>query len=377
MKKIALPYVPKWAKISLIVLGILLIAYVAVGWYFSSKLFEISPQKVAYDQTITAIEDASYTFIGSAYDIDGVVGGIREDGSMVGLFSAPTKLDEQTQTSTRELQARSGTELKRGEEISLQGNIWITDPKQALGVDYQDVTYKSPVGDMDAWFIPGQSKTSWTIGVHGIGAHKNELLRFIKPVLAAGNSMMIINYRGDVGNPASPDNRNHFGDTEWQDVEAAMRYAKEQGATEIQLYGVSLGGSLTQNYLRRSTDVKSMNITKVVLDSPALDWSEILSHRTEKMGFPGFLAKPGMDMARVRAGINFKRATTEPGSIQHNTLIIHNQDDTSVPQAASKRVAAAQPDKVTFVDFGSGGHIRAWNHDQARYEKLVTDFLKK
>lgn len=57
-------------------------------------------------------------------------------------------------------------------------------------------------------------------------------------------------------------------------------------------------------------------------------------------------------------------------------LIIHNVDDNSVPQAASKRIADAQPDLVTLVDFGSGGHIRAWNHDQKRYEKNVTEFLK-
>lgn len=373
-----IPRLPKWLTITLLaVVGIFVVGYVGIGWYFSNKLFELKPQVVEYDQTVKASKGMTYTIAGSAYDIDGVVGVLRPDGSMVGIMEAPKSIDKTNEASTRTLINLTGNAPTVGDKLSLQGNIWVTDPKQALGVDYKSVQYKSPLGAMNAWVIPGQSNTVWTIGVHGIGANKNELLRFVKPVLASGSTMMIINYRGDVGNPPTADGRNHFGDVEWQDLEAAVRYAKAQGATAIQLYGVSLGGSLTQNYLRRSADVQSANITKVVLDSPALDWNEILRHRVQKMGYPAFIAEPGKDMAQLRAGINFDRITTKPGSIQHKTLIIHNRDDTSVPQAASKRVAEAQPDKVTFIDFEAGGHIRAWNHDPVKYENLVTEFLQQ
>lgn len=370
--------VPQWLIAALLTLvGLFIVGYIGVGWYFSSQLFKLEPQRVAYDQSIQSVNGDSYTIKGSAYDIDGIVGGIRPNGSMIGVFEAPTQLNSEAQTSTRQLRDQADPKPQTGDALSLQGNMWITNPKDALGIDYETVQYNSPVGPIDAWVIPGKKSDTWTIGVHGIGAHKNELLRFIKPVQAAGNTMMIINYRGDVGSPAHPDGRNHFGDTEWQDLEAAVRYAKSKGAKQIQLYGLSLGGSITQNYLRRSNDAAATNITHVVLDSPALDWNEILRHRVKKMGFPAMLSKPGKDFAGLRAGINFSRITTEPGSIKHRTLIIHNKNDTSVPQAASKRVAAAQPDLVNFVDFGSGGHIRAWNHDPARYETLVTQFLQK
>lgn len=370
--------VPQWLIAALLtVLGLFIIGYVGVGWYFSGKLFKLEPQKVSYDQSIQAVEGDSYSIKGSAYDIDGIVGGIRPNGSMIGVFEPPSATDAESKVSTRKLRDQANPKPAAGDALSLQGNMWITNPKEALGIDYDEVQYLSPVGAMDAWVIPGAKADSWTIGVHGIGAHKNEMLRFIKPVIAAGNTMMVINYRGDVGNPAPPDGRNHFGDTEWQDLETAVRYAKSRGAKHIQLYGTSLGGSITQNYLRRSADVSSTNITHVVLDSPALDWNEILRHRISKMGFPAMLSKPGKDFAKLRAGIDFGRITTRPGSIKHETLIVHNSNDTSVPQAASKRVAQAQPSTVTFVDFGSGGHIRAWNHDPARYESLVTNFLQQ
>lgn len=380
MKKIAgvsLPRLPKWLVITVIVLIVVFIgAYSAIGWHFSNKLLVVKPQTVDYDQTVLTASNGKYTLTGSAYNIEGVVGGIRPDGSFIGIFNHPDATFDVNQSSTRQLLEPKGTLPKAGDKVSLQGNIWKTDPKQALDIDFETVKYDSPVGALEAWVIPGEKTSTWTVAVHGIGGQKQEMLRFVKPVHETGNTMMVINYRGDTNNPASPDGYTHIGDTEWQDVEAAVRYAKANGATDIQLYASSMGGSLAQNYLRRSDEAKNTTISKVILDSPALDWNEILKYRVTKMGLPAFISKPGMQVAGWRANIDFDRVSTQPGSIRHPTLIIHNADDTSVPQAASKRVAEAQPNLVTFVDFGKGGHIRAWNHDSARYETLVTDFLK-
>jgi len=58
-------------------------------------------------------------------------------------------------------------------------------------------------------------------------------------------------------------------------------------------------------------------------------------------------------------------------------LIIHNADDSTVPQAASKKIAEARPELISFVDFMTGEHTRAWNRDPGRYEQLVSDFLKQ
>lgn len=377
MQKLSLSSIPKGIKIVVASLIILLIAaFFAVGWYFSGQLINLKLQTVDYDQTIQSVKGGDFTINGSAYNVDGIMGGIRSNGSTIGIFNAPVNKKDTTKTSTRALTNPTGPVPAVGDKISLQGNIWITNPKAALGIDYQDVTYMSPVGTMKAWVIPNSDSHTWTIAVHGIGADKTEMLRFVKPVRAAGSTMMIINYRGDRNNPASPDGYTHLGDTEWQDLEAAVRYAKQHGATNIQLYATSLGGSITEGYLRRSNDVAAAHISKVVLDSPALNWKEVLKYRVQKLGYPGFLSTPGMVVSSWRAGIDFDRITTTAKSIRQPTLIIHNADDKTVPQAASKEIAAARPDLVTFVDFGSGGHIRAWNHDPGRYETLITNFLK-
>lgn len=370
--------IPKWFKVTVpVLLVVFVMLFLGVGWYFSNKFITVKLQKVEYDQTIQAVNGDTYTISGSAFDVDGIMGGIRGDGSTIGIYSAPLSKDIATKTSIRKLGAASGPLPVANEKISLQGNIWTTDPKKALGIDYQDVTYDGPLGQMGAWLISSPGSTKWTIAVHGIGAHKREMLRFIKPVQAAGNNMLIINYRNDEANPRSPDNFFHLGDTEWQDLEAAVRYARKNGATDIRLYGVSMGGSITENYLRRSADVSSANISRVILDSPALDWNEILRFQAKKAGYPSFIFFPATVSANMRAGINMERISTGPEDIKHKTLLIHNADDPTVPQAASKRIAAARPDLITFVDFGTGGHVRAWNHDQSRYEQLITDFLSE
>lgn len=356
--------------IILLLLGLLALA--VIGWLGAGKLLAISPQKVEYDQTVESIDGTNYTISGSAYNVQGVIGGIRSDGSMIGIFSAPTASDTSKQTATRQLTGLTGATPSVGDKISLQGNIWTSDPKAALGLDYETVQYGSPLGATNAWLIPGKSTTTWTIGVHGIGADKNEMLRFVKPVHAAGNTMLVINYRNDTGAPQSPDGYNHFGDTEWEDVKAAVAYAKEQGATNIRLYGDSLGGSLVENYLKRENDTV---VTKVVLDSPALNWNEAIHRQIEKNGYPGIVYYPTVLAMKLRAGVDVNTISTTASDVKQKTLIIHSADDPTVPQNASKQLAAAKPDLVTLEDFGQGGHLRSWNHDSAKYEQLVTDYL--
>jgi predicted alpha/beta-fold hydrolase len=369
--------IPKWVKISAGSLAILfLLTFFVVGWLVSSKALKVAPQTMVYDQTILAIDGNDYTIGGGTYSITGMVGGIRPDGTMIGIFSAPTAVNPAAATSVRTLSDTPSPELRVGDKLSLQGNIWTSDPKQALGLAFQDVSYTSPVGDMKAWLVPGSSAKEWVIGVHGIGADKTEMLRFIQPVHETGNTMLVINYRNDTNNPQSPDSYNHLGDTEWQDVEAAVQYAKEQGATDVRLYGDSLGGSLVQNYLQRSTADRSI-VSRVILDSPALDWNEVLRRQLQKGGYPSFLYYPGTIVLRLRAGINVQNLSTQSNEITKKTLIIHSVDDSTVPQNASKLLAAARPDLVTLVDFEKGGHLRSWNYNAEKYEQLVINFLSQ
>lgn len=370
---------PKWLKIAIPAsLALLILLYVAIGWYFSSKLLLVTPQKVEYDRTVVSVSNGTYVLAGNAYNVSGVMGIEWPGGPKNLVASAPNSIVDGKKESARRILRYSGEGPKQGDKVALIGTVFTTNPKDALGLDYQEIKYDTLLGPASAWVIPATS-SRWMVAVHGIGASKTEFLRFAKAIHEADVNLMIINYRGDADAPASPDGFAHLGDTEWEDVEAAVRYASTKGAEEVQLFGISFGGSLVQNYLRRSTDVQQLNITRVVLDSPALDWDQILSYRLTKDGYPSIMMIPGKQFAAWRSGIDFDRVTTAGKSdlIKHKTLIFHTVDDTSVPQSASKTLAEQQPQLVKVLDFGKGGHTRSWNHDQIRYEEQLIDFLVK
>ncbi len=352
--------------------------YAGVGMYGSSEMLRVTPQQVKYDQSVVAVEGDYITTQGGAYNIDGLVGGIRPDGSTMGIFGPPVTLDAESQTSTRLLQEPKGNAPKAGEHLSLQGNIWTSNPKEALGLDYEEIKYDSELGKMGGWKIPSNDSKTWVIGVHGDGAPKSEMLRFIKPLHEAGNNFLAINYRNDPGNPASPDGLKHLGDTEWKDLQAAVRYAKQQGAEDIHLFGVSIGGSIVENYLRRAPKEGVMRIGKVMLDSPVLDWDNFVKYRLKSQGYPSILAIPGKTIAYLRTGmgLSLDNISTSANDIRHPTLIIHGSDDRTVPSGPSKRLAEARPDMITYYD-SPGGHARAVNKNPQLVGRLMTDFIRK
>ncbi|MEV0719813.1 hypothetical protein, partial [Asanoa sp. NPDC050611] len=133
-------------------------------------------------------------------------------------------------------------ELRPGFKVAVDYNVFGTDPKTAFGLDYATVPVAGELGDLPAWLVPppgGHRPGMWAIAVHGRGGSRHEALRVLPDVVKAGLTMLVIGYRNDPDAPASPDGYYHLGDTEWRDLAAAIRYAREHGATGIVLFGWS------------------------------------------------------------------------------------------------------------------------------------------
>ena len=88
------------------------------------------------------------------------------------------------------------------------------------------------------------SGDSWAIVVYGINADREKGLRIAPTLQHAGVTPLLISYRNDLGAPDSPDGLYHLGETEWQDLDAAARYALRHGAQRLVLIGYSMGGAL-------------------------------------------------------------------------------------------------------------------------------------
>jgi hypothetical protein len=56
-------------------------------------------------------------------------------------------------------------------------------------------------------------------------------------------------------------------------------------------------------------------------------------------------------------------------------LLLHSDDDGFVPSTASRALAAARPDIVTFVPFEVARHTKLWNYDRTRWEDAIRNWL--
>ncbi|GGI47181.1 alpha-beta hydrolase superfamily lysophospholipase [Agromyces flavus] len=259
-----------------------------------------------------------------------------------------------------------------------------------VGDHYENVVVETPLGPAPAWFIPapdttGAPSTDWVVQVHGRGAKRHETLRAVSPAREAGWSTLVISYRNDGEAPESEDRRYGLGGTEWEDVVAAVRYAVAHGARRTVLMGWSMGGSIVLQTVLRSAEVRE-HLVGVMLESPAVDWPDILRFQGRALGWP---AELGGAVARVlsapvagtltglAAPIDLEAldAVARADELDVPILLMHSEDDGFVPIDGSRRLAAVRADLVRFEVFDEARHTRLWNFDPERWSGLVRDWL--
>src|SRR5699024_1269193 len=101
------------------------------------------------------------------------------------------------------------------------------------------------------WYVPAQGsagplagKNIWAVMVHGRGGRRTECIKALPVAAALGIDSLLMSYRNDGEAPAAPDGKYGLGITEWEDVEAGVRYALDHGAEEVVLFGWSMGGAI-------------------------------------------------------------------------------------------------------------------------------------
>ncbi len=253
---------------------------------------------------------------------------------------------------------------------SLRGVSRSADPKSMLGLDYRTVTVAGPLGDYPAWFVPGRDST-WVIYVHGLAANRAEGLRTLGVLAARRLPGLLVTYRNDAGAPPSPDGLYHLGATEWEDLDAAARFALAHGARRLVLSGYSMGGQIVMQFMSRSA--MAARVIGVMLESPVLDWGATLDYRADVLKIPRFETWLGKHAAAARAGLDWNdldrvahvRGITTP------MLVFHGLHDRFTPEWRSEALARALPGRVTLVRVEGGNHVEAWNVDPRRYASHV------
>ena len=261
---------------------------------------------------------------------------------------------------------------------------WYLTPSD-LGLPYREVGIETPVGVAPAWRIePPSPGDAWVIQVHGRGVTRAEGLRAVDVFRAAGYRCLLISYRNDGDAPPSPDGRYALGEEEWRDVEAAIEYARREGARRIVLMGWSMGGATVLQCVTRSP--LAAHVDGVVLESPVVDWISVLRFQAAAAGLhpavrDAALAMLGSGRASSWVGlaepIDFDRLdiVARAAELRIPMLLLHSDNDGFVPSDASIALAMARPDVVRLERFAVARHTKLWNNDPERWERAIRVWL--
>ncbi|MFI9148836.1 alpha/beta hydrolase [Streptomyces sp. NPDC053367] len=300
--------------------------------------------------------------------------GLAGDGShaVVGpvLESAPHPAD----TVVRRLERVTHGTFEPGDHVWLTPNVHIGDPASALGLDHADIDIPGELGALPAWFVPG-ARDTWVIAVHGLGTTRELAMNVMGFLHRLRFPMLALAYRGDLGAPRSPDGLNHLGETEWRDVDAAIRYAVRYGAQRVVLLGWSTGAAMCLHTAARSA-VRD-RVRGLVLDSPVLDWQTTLRALAAARRTPHALLPLAVRAAQGRTGLygDPGRGAAEADGLTVPTLVLHGPGDTVAPFRLSRRLADRHPGLVSLHTVQDAPHSAMWNPDPAGYQEALRRFL--
>ncbi|KJS56708.1 hypothetical protein VM98_05745 [Streptomyces rubellomurinus subsp. indigoferus] len=283
-------------------------------------------------------------------------------------------LHSDAQGVTRRLVRADRGTLAPGTEVRFTPRVLLGDPTTALGLPFTGTTAEGELGDLPAWYVDGKRGT-WVILVHGPGADRQQTLPVLPVLDRLSMPALAVTYRGDEGAPASPDGLSHFGETEWRDVESAIRLALDNGAGKVILYGWSVGATMVLQAAARSA--WSHAVRGLILDSPVLDLQASARRDARRAGWSGAVAELGALAAQGRTGVDladFARIA-EGADLHVPTLLLQSPDDPIAPLRAAERLAHARHDVVSLQAFPGADHAALWNSAPERYTELLRRWL--
>ncbi|MBU8548982.1 alpha/beta hydrolase [Streptomyces sp. Babs14] len=300
--------------------------------------------------------------------------GLAGDGSHAVVGPVLGTADHGADTVVRRLERVTHGTLGAGDRAWFTPNLYVGNPGTAVDLDFADVEVPGELGPLPAWFLPG-SRPTWVIAVHGLAATREHALNLIAPLHRRSVPVLALAYRGDVGAPPSPDGLHHFGETEWRDLDAAVRYAVDHGARQVVLLGWSTGATMALRTAALS-GVRE-RIAGLVLDSPVLSWETTLRALAAARRTPGALLPLAVRAAQGRAGLHADHDAGTAGLYRPAvpTLIFHGPDDAVSPWRLSRRLADTHPRLVALHTVRSAPHGAMWNADPDDYEETLRRFM--
>ncbi len=296
--------------------GLVAAGALGVGWVIARRL-TAPPSTRRYDLTVREVERdgdgplivldrTRRTAAEGAYNLWFENGGWAQLSEDV-LDRGPTLIARRV-TSTA-----SGLTLRLA--ITSPGAASTTRPPHDAGLHAHDITIDTPAVLPPAWRIDGDgARSTWAIHLHGLGSVRAGTLRGVLAATERGYTSLVVSYRADGEGPGVGNGRSMLGFTEADDAAAAIEYAMRHGARQIVLFGWSMGAAIALQLAHHPSYRRS--IAGLVLDSPVLDWTEVIKANCARSGFPRSRGQPRDSVADAPpAGPHGRPARAHPAPI--------------------------------------------------------------
>ncbi|MFF4282610.1 alpha/beta hydrolase family protein [Streptomyces kronopolitis] len=352
-------------------------AAVAVGRYASDTALRPSPDQPFPSDSRLTVHSATESRIALTRSLATLrpgTYGLTGSGCHAVVGSVVHGLPHPADAVLRRLERVTHGTLRPGHRMRLTPQVHIGNPRDALGLDHADVDIPGELGALPAWFVPGVRDT-WVITVHGLGTTREHPM-VVMPFLHRHRLPVLdLAYRNDPGAPRTADGIHHLGETEWRDLDAAIRYAVRYGAQAVVLYGWSTGATMALRAATRSA--LRDRISGLVLDSPVLDRGATVRALAGARRVPRALLPLVVRAAEGSTGVPLDRPAdaVDPEELDIPTLLFHGPDDRIAPWAASRAFAARRADLITLQPVPHAPHAAMWNAAPSPYEEALRRFL--
>jgi fermentation-respiration switch protein FrsA (DUF1100 family) len=249
-----------------------------------------------------------------------------------------------------------------------------------LGLEYEDVSFKSLVDDLNlrGWFLPSGDSRAVVIMLHGGDMHRADpsinTLGIARGLFDHGFNVMMFDFRG---HGESGGDRMSAGYYEQRDLRGAVEYLKRRGFERIGVLGLSMGAATALLTAPGCDDIDA-----VVSDSCYADLAGIMGREFKaRTRFPEFFVKPTLFMIKVIFGVDFnavKPVDSVADISPRPVLFIHGAGDTFIPLENVHRLyeASGNPENEMWIA-PDADHVQAYQTNPEEYIDRVAIFFSE
>jgi fermentation-respiration switch protein FrsA (DUF1100 family) len=246
-----------------------------------------------------------------------------------------------------------------------------------VGLKYEDVRFSTPDGKtLAGWWIPATVASDRTMLVcHGVGANRDDLIRFYRFIQGLGFHILSWDWRGHGLSDWSPVT---FGHREKVDVRTALDWLRATHGGEskwVAAFAISMGASIVLQAAPQCPEIRAF-----VLDSPFASIRTMLPSRFSMI--PGPLRVPVCFLAafyaRLLMGVSVDDVApiaTVASLSPRPIFMVHGTADKVIPYEETQRLSAAalEPKEVWIVP--GGEHVNVLHSHTEEYRRRVTAFV--